>query len=88
MIKLDIVNEVVSTERLLPRAQELANELMQNSPASVRATKALLLTYVKDTLDRQVAQAVQDNARIRTTADFREGITAFLEKRKPRWTGR
>jgi methylglutaconyl-CoA hydratase len=86
--RIGIVNEVVPAERLLPRAHELANELMQNSPASVRATKALLLTYVKDTLDRQVAQAVQDNARIRTTADFREGITAFLEKRKPRWTGR
>jgi enoyl-CoA hydratase/carnithine racemase len=35
-----------------------------------------------------VKQAVQGNAGIRQTADFKEGITAFLEKRRPTWTGK
>ena len=39
-------------------------------------------------IDRRVAAAVDENARIRTTHDFREGVASFLEKRKPNWTGR
>ena len=82
-----LVNEVVSPDRLLPRARELAAQLMENSPSSVRATKRLINGFIAAQLDRQIDQAVRDNARIRTTADFREGITSFLEKRKPRWSG-
>jgi methylglutaconyl-CoA hydratase len=82
-----LVNEVVSPDRLMPRARELAAQLMENSPSSVRATKRLINGFIAGQLDRQINEAVQDNARIRTTADFREGISSFLEKRKPRWSG-
>ncbi|MGA8311993.1 MAG: enoyl-CoA hydratase-related protein [Terriglobales bacterium] len=82
-----LVNEVVSPDRLMPRARELAAQLLENSPSSVRATKRLINGFIAAQLDRQINEAVQDNARIRTTADFREGITSFLEKRKPRWSG-
>ncbi len=82
-----LVNEVVAAQNLMPRARELAAQLMENSPSSVRMTKKLINSFLKESLDQQIAQAVEDNARIRTTADFREGITSFLEKRKPRWTG-
>ena len=71
----------------MTRARELAAQLMENSPSSVRATKRLINGFIAGQLDQQIDQAVQDNARIRTTADFREGITSFLEKRKPRWSG-
>ena len=82
-----LVNEVVEPERLMIRARELAAQLMENSPSSMRATKRLINGFIAGQLDQQIGQAVQDNARIRTTADFREGITSFLEKRKPRWSG-
>jgi methylglutaconyl-CoA hydratase len=85
--RFGLVNEVVSPERLMERARELAAQLMGNSPSSVRATKRLINGFIAGQLDRQISDAVQDNARIRTTADFREGISAFLEKRKPRWSG-
>jgi methylglutaconyl-CoA hydratase len=83
-----LVNEVVEPERLMTRARELAGQLMENSPTSMRATKRLINGFIAGQLDQQIGQAVQDNARIRTTADFREGITSFLEKRKPRWSGK
>jgi len=83
-----LVNEVVEAERLMPRARELAAQLMENSPSSMRSTKRLINGFIAAQLDSQIAEAVHNNARIRTTADFREGVTSFLEKRKPRWSGR
>jgi methylglutaconyl-CoA hydratase len=82
-----LVNEVVEAGKLMDRARELAMQLMENSPTSMSATKRLINGFISAQLDEQIAEAIEENARIRTTADFREGITSFLEKRKPRWTG-
>ncbi len=85
-LRYGLVNEIVDPARLMTRARELAAELLENSPASVRTTKKLINGFIARTLDEQVARAIEDNAQQRTTADFREGITAFLEKRKPKWS--
>jgi methylglutaconyl-CoA hydratase len=86
--RLGIVTDVVSGEQLIEWARELAGTLMQASPASLRATKRLLSAFAKDVLDRRLELAVEENAQIRSTDDFREGITAFLEKRRPHWSGK
>jgi methylglutaconyl-CoA hydratase len=86
--RLALVNEVLPADKLMNRARELAETLLSNSPASLLATKRLLRTYGNADLGPQISAAVEENARIRTTQDFREGVTAFLEKRKPTWTGR
>jgi methylglutaconyl-CoA hydratase len=83
-----LVNEVVPAERLLNRARELAAQLSENSPSSMRATKKLINGFISKQLDVQIVDAIDDNARIRTTADFREGVSSFLEKRKPVWSGK
>jgi methylglutaconyl-CoA hydratase len=54
----------------------------------MRATKKLINGFIGEQLDMQLAEAIEDNARIRTTADFREGVSSFLEKRKPAWSGK
>ena len=87
-LRIGLVNEVVAPDKLMGRARELAATLLQNSPASLVATKRLLRKYSSAELDQQVAAAVDENARIRSTADFHEGVSSFLEKRRPRWTGR
>jgi methylglutaconyl-CoA hydratase len=85
--RMGLANEIVAPEKLMERARELAATLLQNSPASLLATKRLLREYSSAELDQQVAAAVEENARIRTTADFQEGVSSFLEKRRPRWKG-
>jgi methylglutaconyl-CoA hydratase len=86
--RFGLVTEIVPADQLMRRAQALAAELLQNSPNSLKTTKALLSGYTKDQIDRQMASAIRANAEVRQTADFREGITSFLEKRKPKWTTR
>jgi methylglutaconyl-CoA hydratase len=86
--RLGLVNEVVPPEQLIIRARELASQLMENSPSSLRLTKKLINGFISAQLDQQIEQAVNENAGIRQTADFREGVNSFLEKRKPRWSGK
>ena len=83
-----LVNEIVSGEDLPARAREIAHQIMENSPSAVRATKRLINGFIREQLDAQVAAAIEDNAHIRATADFHEGISSFLEKRKPVWSGK
>jgi len=85
---MGLINEIVPVENLMARAHQLAALLMENSSASLRATKQLLTDHARTEIDVQIEAAVRENAAIRTTTDFREGISSFLEKRKPVWTGK
>lgn len=86
--RMGLINEIVAPGRLLGRARELAAQLMENSPASLAYTKRLLSEHARADLDSQIRSAVQENASIRATRDFREGVSSFLEKRKPQWSGK
>jgi methylglutaconyl-CoA hydratase len=84
--RLGLVNEIVPREELGQRVQALAYALIANSPCALGATKRLMAAQNKEWLDAAIEAALQANARARETSDFREGIAAFLEKRKPEWT--
>jgi len=84
--RLGLVNEVVDADALDQRVLELAQTLAANSPESLAATKRLLAAQNKAWLDAAITQALEANAKARETADFKEGIAAFLEKRKPVWS--
>ncbi|HWF38589.1 MAG TPA: enoyl-CoA hydratase-related protein [Candidatus Acidoferrales bacterium] len=85
---MGLVNEVVRDSGLMDRALRLARQLLKNSPESLRCTKQLLSSHVKEQLDRQLKVAVEMNANARSTEDFREGLSAFLERRTPQWPSR
>jgi len=82
---MGLVTEVVPPDRLMGAARELAGNLAGASPTSLARTKQLLCSYAMEEIDRELERAIEENARIRSTADFREGVTSFLEKRKPVW---
>jgi len=87
-LRIGLITEIVPPEKLMQRAAELAAQLMENSPASLLYTKRLLSAAARAELNTQIDAAVRENAGIRSTPDFREGITSFLEKRKPKWSSR
>ncbi|HTS13490.1 MAG TPA: enoyl-CoA hydratase-related protein [Candidatus Limnocylindrales bacterium] len=86
-LRLGLVTELVPAETLMARTQELAAMLLASSPTSIARTKRLLLKRDESALAAEIEVAIRENADIRSTADFREGLSSFLEKRPPRWTG-
>ncbi len=84
--RMGLVNEVVEAMHLEAGARRLAEQLLENSPASLRATKALLRSYAGDGLERELELGLEANAEMRKTKDFQEGVRSFLERRKPRWS--
>jgi methylglutaconyl-CoA hydratase len=85
---LGLVTRVVEAGTLLDAAGALAETLLRNSPESLRATKRLLRSQTHGRITAALADAVEANAALRGTADFREGLASFLGKRKPAWPSR
>jgi methylglutaconyl-CoA hydratase len=85
--ELGLVNEIVPAENLMKRANELAETILAASPSSVTRAKHLLVSSATASVDHDLERAVLESARVRCTPDFKEGIAAFLEKRKPIWQG-
>lgn len=86
--RFGLCHEVVPTEDLAPRQQEMIESILTGSPAALKITKEHLLECAAPTLTEQIDAAVEISATARTTGDAREGLAAFLEKRSPKWVPR
>jgi methylglutaconyl-CoA hydratase len=84
-MQFGMVNEVVPAEQLMERAHEVAAQIVASNPTSVRETKRMLLIHDEKAIRAELELAIEASADIRMTEDFREGVTAFLEKRSPQW---
>ncbi len=83
--EIGLINEIVPADKLMDRVQELATAIIDASPTSVTRAKHLLTASAAPSLDHDLERAILENARIRCTPEFKEGIASFLEKRKPVW---
>jgi methylglutaconyl-CoA hydratase len=84
---MGLVTRIVPAEVLLPQAHELAESLVAWSPTSLGITKRLMRQAQEAEIRHELELAVRESAEIRQTADFREGLSAFLEKRPAKWAG-
>ena len=84
---LGLVNRIVAADAIADAVARLAAEIASNAPLTVRATKEM----IRRVLARRRLPAGEDADLVELcymSEDFREGVAAFLDKRKPRWSGR
>jgi methylglutaconyl-CoA hydratase len=85
-LRIGFVHEVVGADQLDAKVAELAKALVQAGPAAEKACKQLLLDVAGQEMTPElIALTVRGIADIRVSEEGREGIQAFLGKRKPNW---
>ncbi len=88
-LHMGLVNRVVPHEQLMPTVREIATEMATLcSPRSIRLMKRQLYSDLFNDLQTSMEIADREMVASFTTEDFREGVASFLQRRKPRFTGR
>ena len=85
--RVGLVNEVVPPVELMPAAERWANEILEAAPLSARASKQMAMGGLDRPLDVAMGRTYSEFERAMASGDSIEGPKAFVEKRKPRWTG-
>lgn len=87
-LNLGLVNHVYSAEELETKTMELANKIAEKSPIALQMAKEAVKLAAKSNLDEGLKREVDLFAICFSSQDKEEGVAAFLEKRKPVFTGK
>ncbi len=83
---IGLVNRVVAPDQLMIEAQKFADSVLQGAPNAIVQTKRLIEELWSTSVKEDVDLALKHHMRARESAEAREGIAAFNERRKPNWT--
>jgi methylglutaconyl-CoA hydratase len=85
-LRIGFVHEVVAADRIDAKVDEIVQALVKNSPNAVKVCKKLVRDVANEEISQPlIAKTVEGIADIRSSAEGREGVSAFLGKRKPSW---
>jgi enoyl-CoA hydratase len=84
--RINLVNLVLPPDRLMPWAIETAEAIAANSPSAVQAVKQQISASIADYAQSREALEQELGDRVRASPHFKEGISAFLEKRPPNYS--
>jgi methylglutaconyl-CoA hydratase len=84
--EIGLVNRVVPADEIMNEAQKFADSVLQGAPAAIVQTKRLIEELWATLVKEDVDLALKHHMQARESAEAREGIAAFNEKRKPNWT--
>ena len=87
-VQLGLVNRVHPVSDYLNEAVKLADEIASRAPLAVRAAKKMINASYESTLAEGLAKEKQTFYNLFNTEDQKEGMKAFVEKRKPEWKGK
>lgn len=87
-LEIGLISEVVETGTVVDKALELVSKVEAQSPTSVRLCKELIMTARSQPLNSAFTKERELFVKLWDSEDQKEGVAAFLEKRKPEWKNR